>query len=79
MSARDDLDYVMDETFGIAPFETSSFFDAYRDGIAHKLAAQIREAVARDYPRVLAERGSDYAAGWSFGRLRIADEMEATQ
>lgn len=46
------------------------------ENFVHEIAQNIRAKTAETYPRVLMERGADYAAGWSFARMRIADELE---
>jgi hypothetical protein len=37
---------------------------------------EIRQETARAYPRVLAERGQSYAAGWLAARNHIAEQLE---
>lgn len=52
---------------------------AVSDDERHEIAQNIRSTTAENYPRILTDRGADYAAGWSYARMRIADELEGIE
>lgn len=47
MTARDDIDFTMESTFGIEPHETAAFLDTYRDEVLREAATRIRRQVER--------------------------------